>query len=225
MAHPIAVVTGASQGIGLATVHALLAADYEVYAQYRTQPAELEHPHLHWWQADFAQPQQLAATLPDALRTAPTIAAVVHCAGVAILGPCAGTEAAVWQQHMDVNAVAPAVLTTALLPQLRAAEGAVIVVNSGAGQHTHPQWGAYSASKHAARAWANALRAEEPQLRVTSIYPGRVATGMQAAIHEFEGRAYDPAVYIQPETVAGTIMHTLQLPADAVVSDLSIRPR
>lgn len=227
MSAKIAIVTGASQGIGTSTAKALATAGFKVYAHYRTQPAELPaviSEQVRWWQADFANPASLEQ-LPTELAGLERVDALIHCAGVAELGPCAETSAELWQWHMNVNAIAPAVLTTSLLPQLRAGGATVIVVNSGAGQHTHPNWGAYSASKHAAKAWANALRAEEPELRISSVYPGRVATAMQAAIHEFEQREYDPSRYIQPETVAGTIVELVKLPGDAVVSDLSLRPQ
>lgn len=221
----VAVVTGASQGIGLATVQRLLADGYQVYAQYNSTSNALEHECLQWFQADFTAPDKLSEFLPAELLEAEQVHVLVHCAGVAHLGPCAQTSAAIWQEHMNVNVIAPAMLTTALLPQLRAGQANVVVVNSGAGHHTHPRWGAYSASKHAAKAWANALRQEEPELRVSSIYPGRVATQMQAAIHEYEQRAYDPTRYIQPDSVARTIMQAIQLPTDAGWNDIDIRPR
>ena len=90
------------------------------------------------------------------------------------LGPVAELDADAWRSQLDVNLVAPALLTRALLPALRAARGTVVLVNSGAGQVAHPTWAAYAASKHGLKALADSLRAEEAEhgVRVTSVYPG-----------------------------------------------------
>ena len=125
-----------------------------------------------------------------------------------------------------MNLTAPAMLTQALLPALRAARGTVVFVNSGAGLSANAQWAGYAASKSGLRALADALRAEEAEhgVRVTSVYPGRTATPMQQKVHEQEGRAYDAGEWIRPETVAEAILHVLDLPTDATVSDLVVRP-
>jgi NADP-dependent 3-hydroxy acid dehydrogenase YdfG len=62
-------------------------------------------------------------------------------------------------------------------------------------------------------------------VRVTSVYPGRTATPMQQKVHEHEGRDYSAGDWIDPATVAGAVLHVLDLPADATLSDLTIRPR
>jgi NADP-dependent 3-hydroxy acid dehydrogenase YdfG len=127
---------------------------------------------------------------------------------------------------MDVNLLAPAELTRAVLPELRAARGHVVFVNSGSGLRANPGWAAYAASKHALKALADALRAEEAAngVRVTSVYPGRVATPMQEKVHEQEGKEYDASDWIDPESVATTILTALDLPRDAEVTDLTVRP-
>ena len=126
-----------------------------------------------------------------------------------------------------MNLVAPAVLTRLCLPALRAAAGTVVLVNSGAGLVAHPGWSAYAASKHGLKALADALRAEEGEhgVRVTSVYPGRTATPMQQRVHEQEGKAYDPTAWIEPATVVDAVLHVLDLPGDATIPDLAIRPQ
>ena len=175
--------------------------------------------------ADLAHPETLAdaiarASLPDAIDS------VVHAAGVVDLGPVAELPLAAWTSQLAVNLVAPAELTRLLLPRLRAARGQVLFVNSGAGLSAHPEWAAYGASKHGLKALADALRGEEARhgIRVTSVYPGRTATPMQARVHEQEGRDYDPSAWIDPESVATTVLAALDLPRDAVISDLTVRP-
>ena len=61
-------------------------------------------------------------------------------------------------------------------------------------------------------------------MRVTSIYPGRTATPMQEQVHAQEGKEYDADDWIRPETVADAVLHVLDLPVDATVPDLTIKP-
>ncbi len=152
---------------------------------------------------------------------------MVHAAGVVDLGPVSELSTDAWLEQLTVNLVAPAVLTRRLLPALRAARGTVVLVNSGAGLVAHPEWSAYAASKHGLRALADSLRAEEQAhgVRVTSVFPGRTATPMQQKVHEQEGKDYDPADWIRPETVAELILHVLDLPADAVLPEVVVKPR
>jgi NADP-dependent 3-hydroxy acid dehydrogenase YdfG len=102
-----------------------------------------------------------------------------------------------------------------------------VFVNSGAGLAAHPHWAAYAASKFGLRALADSLRAEEQEhrVRVTTVYPGRTATPMQEKVHAQEGKDYDASDWVDPTTVADAILHVLDLPDDATVSDLTIRPR
>jgi NADP-dependent 3-hydroxy acid dehydrogenase YdfG len=99
-------------------------------------------------------------------------------------------------------------------------------VNSGSGLRANPEWSAYAASKHGLRALADSLRAEEAGagVRVTSVYPGRTATDMQAKVHAQEGKDYDPSEWIAPESVATAVLTALDLPRDAEMTDVTVRP-
>jgi short-subunit dehydrogenase len=171
--------------------------------------------------ADVAAVEAVTDQLPDSIDS------VVHAAGVVDLGPVAELTAAAWQSQLAVNLVGPAVLTRVCLPAVRAARGTFVFVNSGAGLVAHPQWSAYAASKFGLRALADSLRAEEQEhgVRVTTVYPGRTATPMQQRVHEQEGKEYDASDWIDPDTVVDAILHVLDLPGDATISDLTIRPR
>ena len=59
---------------------------------------------------------------------------------------------------------------------------------------------------------------------MTSVYPGRVATDMQAKVHQQEGKDYDPSDWISPESVATAVLAALDLPPDAEMTDLTVRP-
>ncbi len=218
-------VTGAGSGIGALVAAALLERGDEVHVVVRSEQRATELaaqlPGAITLVADLAHPESVEALpLPGRLDS------VVHAAGVVQLGTVAELSVQDWAEQLRVNLVAPAALTRVALPALREARGTVVLVNSGAGLFAHPQWSAYAASKHGLRALADALRAEEAGhgVRVTSIYPGRTATPMQEQVHAQEGKEYDAADWIRPETVADAVLHVLDLPVDATVPDLTIKP-
>ena len=111
-----------------------------------------------------------------------------------------------------------------LLPALRASRGSVVTVNSGAGLAARPGWGSYAASKFALRAFTDALRGEEPALRVCSVHPGRVDTDMQRAVVAHEGGEYDAARYLRPESVASAVLAAVTASRDAHLTEIVVRP-
>jgi NAD(P)-dependent dehydrogenase (short-subunit alcohol dehydrogenase family) len=211
-------VTGSGSGIGRVLTERLLARGDEVWAVVR-RPGRAPEGCVEVV-ADLADAAAIASLGP----WPETFDGLVHGAGVVELGPVADLDARAWQEQVAVNLVAPALLTRAVLPQLRAAGGTVVFVNSGAGLRANPEWSAYAASKFGLRALADALRAEEPELRVTSVFPGRTATAMQEEVHRQEGKEYDAGRWIRPETVADVILGALDLPRDAQMPEVVVRP-
>ena len=219
-------VTGAGSGIGEALARRLVERGDDVIALARSprRAAEMGEavPGLNAVVADLADPGELELFLAEQVPA--SLDSLVHAAGVVDLGRVEDLSARSWQQQLTVNVVAPAVVTRLCLPALRAAHGSVVFVNSGAGRTAKPGWGGYAASKHALRALAGSLDGEEPDLRVSTVYPGRVATAMQEKVHEQEGKDYDPSDWVQPGTVADLIVSVLDLPRDAVVPELVVQP-
>lgn len=218
-------ITGAGSGIGAAIADVLHERGDELVLLARSEEraAELtEHyPGAATIVADLADPASLAALdVPDSLDS------LLHVAGVVDLAPVGEISAADLRQQVDVNLVSPVLLTRACLPALRRARGLVVFVNSSAGLSASPGWAAYAASKFGLRAVADALRAEEVEhgVRVTTVFPSRTATPMQEKVHEQEGRVYDAAMWIRPETVADTIRHVLDLEPGATIPEVTVRP-
>jgi len=219
-------VTGAGSGIGMAVAEELHARgdDLVLLARNDARAAELAErfPGARTIVADLADPQAVDRLegLPERLDS------VLHVAGVVELAPVAELDADDLREQLDVNLVAPALLTRACLPALRAARGIVVFVNSAAGLSAGASWAAYAASKFGLRALADALRAEEMEygVRVTTVFPSRTATPMQEKVHEQEGRTYDSSQWISPETVASTMLHVLDLPRDATIPEVTVRP-
>ncbi|MFB4300194.1 SDR family oxidoreductase [Actinomadura sp. NTSP31] len=172
---------------------------------------------------DLTEPRRIEAVLAGAELPA-RLDGVIHAAGVVHLSPVALLEADEWMDHLSVNLVSAAEVTRLLLPALRAAEGHVVFVNSTAGLRANPEWSAYAASKFGLRALADSLRAEEPALRVTTVYPGRTATEMQRKVRAQEGHPYAEDDFAAPGTVARVLVSALETPRDAVVSDVTVRP-
>jgi NAD(P)-dependent dehydrogenase (short-subunit alcohol dehydrogenase family) len=150
----------------------------------------------------------------------------VHAAGIAQPGRIADSVAPVWrsmEEQFRVNAVAIAELTRLLLPSL-VAGSTVVLVNSGSGLSARAPLGSYAMSKYALRAYAELLSVEAPHVRVSSLYLGRAATDMQRDLQAATGGTYRPEEFIDPVTAADVIVGLLRLPADAVVTDLTLRP-
>ncbi|MFI7532852.1 SDR family oxidoreductase [Streptosporangium sp. NPDC049376] len=218
---PLALVTGASRGVGAAVARAL-APTHDLLLGGRDTAAlaalSAELPGSRPW------PIELTAVTEADVAGIDRLDVLVHSAGMAILGRIATTPAEVWRRTLDLNVVAVAELTRLLLPALRAAQGRVVLINSGAGLRANPDWGPYAASKFALRALADALRLEEPALRVTSVYPGRIDTDMQRGVREQEGAAYEPDRYLTPESVARVVLTAVSATPDAHVTEITVRP-
>ncbi|GGU44583.1 short chain dehydrogenase [Streptomyces albospinus] len=222
-------ITGAGSGIGAAVARRLLERGEELWllARDAVRAKELaeQFPGAHAIVGDLANPEKLSFALgqqplPDRIDS------LQHIAGVIELGAVGDLPAKAWQRQLAANLVAPAELTRLLLPLVRMAKGDVVFVNSGAGLDAHANWSAYAASKHGLKALADSLRAEEHGngVRVTSVYPGRTATPMQESTHRQEGKEYDPSRWIDPESVATAILAAIDLPRDAEIKDLVVRP-
>ncbi|WP_030272440.1 SDR family oxidoreductase [Streptomyces sp. NRRL B-24484] len=222
-------ITGAGSGIGAVVAERLLARGEDVLllARDARRAAELRERFdgAATLVGDLGDPAKLSWAFGH--QSLPVeIDSLLHIAGVVELGRVGDLPVKAWQEQLNVNAVAPAEITRLLLPSLRQARGHVVFVNSGAGLRADADWSAYAASKFAVRALADALRAEEHGngVRVTTVYPGRTATPMQEKVHRQEGRAYDPAQWIAPESVATAILTAIDLPRDAELTEITVRP-
>jgi NADP-dependent 3-hydroxy acid dehydrogenase YdfG len=222
---PLALVTGASRGIGAAVARALAPGHDLLLGGRDTSALEAlaqELPGARPWPVDLTD----SATVAEAAGGIERLDVLVHSAGVGLLGTVAETPAATWRQQFEINVVAVAELTRLLLPALRAARGRVVLLNSGTGLTARAGWASYAASKFALRAFADALRAEESGngVRVTSLHPGRVDTDMQRRVVAHEGGEYRPEAYLRPESVAGAVLLAVTAPDDTELTELVLRP-
>ncbi|MGA5543248.1 SDR family oxidoreductase [Mycobacterium sp. NPDC051198] len=222
---PTALITGASGGIGsaiaaaLAPTHTLLLAG----RPSRRLDALAEQLGAPTWPLDLTD----ADSIESATEVLAELDVLVHNAGVLYPGRVSESIAEQWRASFEVNVTGAVALTLALLPALRAARGHVVFINSGAGQKVSTGMASYSASKFALRAFADSLRADEPSLRVTSIFPGRTNTEMQRDLVAYESDGvgeYDATKFLKPETVAGLVATAVTTPPDGHVHEIVVRP-
>jgi len=230
-----AVVTGASSGIGQATVRALRNQGWTVFAVAR-RAERLEN--LAKETGAISVPADVSVqtdvdVLAKTVESAGGVDTLVNCAGGA-----RGTE--YWADAIDedwdfmwqANVMGTMRLTRALLPQLRHARGTVLNVTSTAALASYEGGSGYNAAKAAERAMTKALRLEEVEhgIRVIEILPGLVHTeefslrrlGNQSAADSVYAGVENP---LSAEDVAEVIRYAVSAPAHVNLDEIVIRPQ
>lgn len=228
----LAVVTGASSGIGRAIAVALAREGARICALGRnplaladTVTAAQIYSQATGFQVDLTSEESLEALLLHLERVG-SLDMLIHCAGAIHQGVMERAHIQDLDLQYFTNVRAPYLLTKRLLPMLSAARGQIVFINSTAGLAAkRADVGQYAATKHALKAIADSLREEvNPRgIRVLSAYLGRTATPMQERLFQQEGHEYHPEALLQPEDIASIVVHILMLPSTAEVTDISIR--
>jgi short-subunit dehydrogenase len=229
----VSVITGASSGIGKAIALGLAAQGATLCLVGRKLPALKNvatevgtKACCRCYCADLAQPLEVERLGAELRRDCAYIDILVHSAGEISLGNMADQSATDFDRQYHVNLRAPFVLTQNLLPHMEARSGQIVFVNSTVALRSGPKAGQYAATKASLRALADSLRDEvnAKGVRVLTLYVGRTATPMQAAVHLFEGKQYQPNLLIQPADVASVILSCLALARTAEVTEVTMRP-
>lgn len=231
-----AVVTGASSGIGAATVRSLRAAGWQVLATARRADrleALAEQTGCDVLAADLTDDDGVAR-LAAAATAAPLHALVDNAGGSFSTATVEAGDPAAWRRAFEINVMATLRVTQALLPALRASgRGDVLVMSSTAARTPYPGGAEYVAAKHAESVIAQTLRLElvgQP-VRVIEIAPGMVRTEEFTLNRTGGDRAATDAVYAgvaQPllaEDVADAATWALTRPHHVNVDLMVIRPR
>jgi NADP-dependent 3-hydroxy acid dehydrogenase YdfG len=233
-ADQIAVVTGASSGIGKAIALRLAAQGATLCLIGRraaalasvAQSAGAAAPRVLHCPADLTLDKDIQELLARLQRHYDRIDLLVHSAGAISLGQHETAPVEDFDRQYRTNVRAPYVLTQALLPMLRDSRGQIVFINSQAGLNARANMGQYAATKYALKALADSLREEvnAAGVRVLSVYPGRTASPMQVAMHAVEGKEYHPERLMQPDDVAAVVLQALSLPRSTEVTDIILRP-
>ncbi len=227
----IALVTGASSGIGAAAVRALAGAGFRTVAAARRVERCRELADEVGGEAialDVTDPASVAA-LAEAL---PEVDVVVHSAGGALgLEPIAEANEEKWREMFETNVLGVERVTKALLPVLEHGEGGhIVVIGSVAGVEVYPGGAGYTAAKHAVNALCRTLRLEllGKPIRVTEIAPGLVET--EFSLVRFEGdeekasQVYDGLEPLTAEDVAETIAFCVTRAPHVNIDYLAVKP-
>ncbi|ASC74063.1 short-chain dehydrogenase family oxidoreductase [Halomicronema hongdechloris C2206] len=227
-----ALITGASSGIGKSTAIAFAQAGIDVALVSRSQDRleaiaqdlGCQGVVAKAYGIDLAQVAQVSAQMQAVLADFGPIDILVNNAGMGYTGGLADMPLADWQRVLDLNLTSVFQCIQALLPGLRDRNGTIVNVVSIAGKSAFPNWGAYSVSKASILTLSRILAAEERQhgVRVTAISPGAVNTPIWDT--ETVQADFDRASMLTPDVVAQTILHAVQLPAQAVIEDLNLMP-
>ncbi|WP_194949010.1 SDR family NAD(P)-dependent oxidoreductase [Actinomyces trachealis] len=230
-----ALVTGASTGIGAATVRLMRAHGWDVVATARRTErlkALADETGCQWVGADLqveADVERLATTV---LADGPVDAVVNNAGGAIGLDPVADGNPADWLTMYERNVLAALRVSQAFLSGMRERGGDLLFLTSVAAYDAYPGGGGYVAAKHAERIIANTLRQElvgEP-VRVIEVAPGIVATE-EFSLNRFGGdKAKADAVYagIDPltaEDIAECLVWALERPAHVNIDSMIVRPR
>jgi NADP-dependent 3-hydroxy acid dehydrogenase YdfG len=232
--HQVAVVTGASSGIGAAIAQELGRQGATVCLIGRRVEALTDvvdsirkyQSASKYYQVDLTSDENIATLQASLQEDFNAVDILIHCAGVFSMGPMETAPIEDFDFQFRINVRAPYSLTQALLPMLKKRAGQIVFVNSTVGLTAKAGLAQYSATKHALKAVADSLRAEVNAhgLRVLTIYPGRTAGPLQQMIHRMEGKLYEPDRLMKPEDVASLLAATLRLNRSAEVTDISVRP-
>jgi NADP-dependent 3-hydroxy acid dehydrogenase YdfG len=230
----IAVVTGASSGIGAATARALAAEGFRVVCAARRTDriealaSEIGGVAVSLDVTDATSVASLAADLD-------VVHVLVNNAGGAFgADPIESADPEQWRAMYDVNVVGLMRVTQALLPALRASgDGLVVNIGSTAGRWAYENGGGYTAAKHATRVVTETLRLElngEP-IRISEVAPGMVRTEEFGLVRFGGDKAAAEAVYagVADPLVAADIAEAVRwiamLPAHVNIDELVIKPR
>lgn len=234
----VAVITGASSGIGAATARALAADGYRVALLARradrlTALAEELGNDSIAITADVTDRDTLVAAaqrVQDELGGADVL---VNNAGVMLLGPFNTDQRNDYRQMVEVNLLGAITATEVFLDQLKtgaADRGADIInISSVAGRTARAGNGVYAATKWGLNGWSESLRQELlPEVRVTLIEPGVVATELPNHITHAETREGVQQLYNQAHVTAGDIAQiiafTLSRPRHLAINEVLLRP-
>lgn len=189
----VALITGASGGIGSALCSKFFGAGYHVIASDKNVPtmACTDYSHVPVDLYSFCVSEQARTEALAQLRVAigeRQLAVIVNNAALQIVKPTAALTANDWLHTLNVNMVAPFLMIQSFLPELEASQGSVINISSIHATLTKPEFVAYATSKAALSGLTRSLSIDlGGRVRVNSICPAAIATPM--LIDGFDGKA------------------------------------
>lgn len=223
---PVALVTGASSGIGAATATRLAAEGWEVVGAARRLDKLSQLKGVRPQALDVTDPRSVEQ-LVDAVPVCDLL--VANAGGAFDLDPLGSADVDTWARMYDVNVLGLVRTVQAVLPALRAAKGHVVMTGSTAGRWVYEGGGGYVAAKHAVAALRDTLRLEETDVRVSEVAPGMVDTEEFSLVRFAGDEARARAVYegveaLTADDVADAIVWVATRPAHVNIDLVQLTP-
>jgi NADP-dependent 3-hydroxy acid dehydrogenase YdfG len=245
MTHPgpikgrVALVTGASSGIGRAVAEALLerGARVALVARRRHRLEELAKRHqddqVLVCPADLRNEKEILRAFEMIRTNWGGVDILINSAGLGRKAPLLSGSTEAWREMLEVNVLALCICTREALRDMRARgdRGHVVHVSSMSGHRVPGGSGVYAATKYAVRALTEGLRGElrglGSRIRVTAVSPGFVETEFAEIYHgsaEAAEKTYGRFKVLGAKDVAATVLHALEAPAHVEIHDILMRP-
>lgn len=235
----VALVTGASSGIGRAVADALLdrGARVALLARRRDRLEELAAAHdaerTLICPSDLRREEEIRGAFQSVRAAWDGVDIVVNAGGLGRRAPLVGGDPDAWREMLEVNVLGLCICTSEGVRDMRRQgdDGNVVHISSMSGHRVPGGSGVYAATKYAVRALTEGLRKElrelESHIRVTSVSPGFVETEFAEVYHgspEAAERTYGRFQVLRPQDVASAVLYAIEAPRHVAIHDILIRP-
>ena len=228
----VAVVTGASRGLGRSFAEALAAKGATVYGLARSEDDLTDLSNtlgdaFHGIACDVRDPDDVHRAFKTVEDEAGRCDVLINNAGLGRFGPVEEYDDDAWDVMMDTNVTGLFFCTRAAIPMMKAQNaesgfgGHIVNIASVAGLIGNPNISGYNATKFAVRGFSEAIMKElrEDGIKVSCLYPGSIETHFAD-----EAGTSGAANPMQPEDIAATVVHVLEAPDNYLISEVMMRP-
>lgn len=230
----VAVVTGASSGIGHELSRVLVSEGARVFGLARTasklqQVRQELGDHFYPVECDVREENSVGSAFDQVLREGGRLDVLINNAGLGIFGPITELSTEDWDIQIETNLRGVFLCTRAAAPQMKKQNaesgfgGHIVNIASIAGLIGNPNLSAYNASKFGVRGFTEAIMKElrEDGIKVTAVYPGSVDTSFG---QHSGGRGIGSRNAMTPQDIAGTVLHILTTHDNYLISEVVMRP-
>ena len=228
----LALITGATKGIGRATAKTFAAAGWDLILLARNLESlkdlkdELSDTgiDINLIACDLSKPESIESLISQTIKDCGCPSVLINNAGFAFNGDLVSMPLDKWQEIIQVNLTSVFQLCSFIVPRMRIKGGLVINISSHAAYNAFPQWGAYCVSKAALASFTKCLREEEREnsIRACTVTLGSVNTPLWNS--EFVNSDFDKDLMLASDDVSNTILFMAEQPKSQVIEDLILMP-
>ncbi len=221
-----AIVTGCSRGIGLAIVQQLIGMNYRVYGLARSvREMDFSHPNFYPQACDVRDIAALEAVAGELQQRESSIDVLINNAGVGYFGQHEDISPAKLQEMVQVNLLAPLVLTKLLLKSIKKSRGMIINISSASSLKPAVFGGAYGATKAALQHFSVSLFEEirKTGAKVVTLTPDITQTSFYDKLFFRPGET--PETYLTPQCIAQAVETLLSQREGNVITQMVLQPQ